>query len=513
MTDLERRVRRLLTSPLHLAPIDAVMGLLLAVIALSVLTGPVLGQSPAGTDGAAASIAITTAAPTAAPASAPAATPTAVATQAPAATLAAGSSVAQATAAAGSPLASGAAAATGTPTGSPAAGASPAAAGSPEPSASAAPCPLPNPTPTPPAPGATPRPHNLCPAVPSASDPLSLIAWIFTPIFQALFMALLVLYNLTGDIGLAIIGLTLLIRLLLVPVFRAQIVSQRRMQMLQPELKAIQAKYKGNRAKISEEQMKLYKDRGVNPASGCVPALLQMVLLLPMYQVFSQGLSAPNISSMLQVFGHQVITVTCQAPGNPNLPCINTAIPWLAWIPQVTSAGFLFPGYPGGLLANKPEIFIMVLPGLFGLSLLALVSAILQLVQTRMMATPSNDPSASSQQRIFLILPLFSLIYGWFLPAGLFIYWITTTIFSIVQQYLINGFGGLFPLFGWTPGFAVDHKPRFPVKPLTPRPPTSGSELGAGGTPSASTRRSTTDSAAGTIKPARGRTSRRGRRR
>ena len=65
--------------------------------------------------------------------------------------------------------------------------------------------------------------------------------------------------------------LTLIIRFLLVPLFRKQIVSQRRMQMLQPELKAIQVKYKGNRAKISEEQMKLYRDRGVNPASGCLP--------------------------------------------------------------------------------------------------------------------------------------------------------------------------------------------------------------------------------------------------
>ena len=111
----------------------------------------------------------------------------------------------------------------------------------------------------------------------------------------------------------------------------------------------------------------------------------------------------------------------------------------------------------------------MVLPGLFGLSLLALASALLQLVQTRMMTTPSDDPQQRSTQRVFLILPLISLIYGWFLPAGLFIYWITTTIFSIVQQFLINGFGGLFPLFGWTPGFASNHQPRFPVPQFTPR--------------------------------------------
>ena len=74
-----------------------------------------------------------------------------------------------------------------------------------------------------------------------------------------------------------------------------------------------------------------------------------------------------------------------------------------------------------------------------------------------------------SQQRVFLILPLFSLIYGWFLPAGLFIYWITTTIFSIVQQYLINGWGGLFPLFGWTPGFAAEPHAAVPCQQFTPR--------------------------------------------
>jgi hypothetical protein len=114
---------------------------------------------------------------------------------------------------------------------------------------------------------------------------------------------------------------------------------------------------------------------------------------------------------------------------------------------------------------------------------------------------------------VFLILPLISLIYGWFLPAGLFIYWITTTIFSIVQQYLINGFGGLFPLFGWTPRFAQNHTPRFPVQEFTPRSePTSTQPGSTGGAPSASARRSTADSAAGTIRPAK-RSSRRGRRR
>ena len=126
-----------------------------------------------------------------------------------------------------------------------------------------------------------------------------------------------------------------------------------------------------------------------------------------------------------------------------------------------------------------------------------------------MMMTRSDDPQQRTQQRLFLILPAFSLIYGAILPAGLFIYWITTTVFSIVQQFLVNGYGGLFPVFGWTPRFAVDHQPRFPVTMPEPKPPSSDQ----GGGTTQTTRRSTKDSAAGTIRPARRRSSRRGRRR
>ena len=389
---------------------------------------------------------------------------------------------------------------------SPAASGSPDASGatspapSPAGSSSAAPCPLPNPLPTA-QPGQSPLPNNLCPAVLNGADPLSLLAWIFTPIFQAIFMLMALLYNIFGDIGLAIIVLTILLRVLLIPVFRKQIVSQRRTQMLQPELRAIQAKYKGNRAKISEEQMRLYRERGINPAAGCLPALLQLVLLIPMYQVISQGLAAPDISSMLQIAGNPVLSVTCQGPGDSSIPCIDPTVPWLDWLTPAA----------GGLDAHVPEILFMVIPGIFGLSVLALISAFLQLIQTRMMipVNTTNDPQVRMQQRIFLILPLFSLFYGWILPAGLFLYWITTTLFSIVQQYLIAGWGGLFPLFGWTPRFAVDHQPRFPVPSYTP-PVENGP-----GSESPATRRSPTDRAAGTIRPARSksRTSRRGRRR
>lgn len=359
------------------------------------------------------------------------------------------------------------------------------------------PCPLPDPRPTPPAPDATPRPLPLCPAQPSA-NPIDLLAWLFTPIFQGLFLTLALFYSLTGDIGIAIILLTLVIKTILIPLFRRQIVSQRRMQLLQPEIRAVQQKFKGNRARISEETMRLYRERGINPAAGCLPAVLQLFLLIPIYQVVSQGLSAPDISSMLQIFGQQVIDITCQvSPPNPDVPCINPTVGWL-----------------GNLDAHRPEILFsipvpfMAPPG-FGISSLALTAAFLQLIQTRMMVPNTNDPQTRTQQRIFLILPLFSIIYGAFLPAGLFLYWIIFTAYSIVQQYLIAGWGALFPLFGWMPGFARNHTPRFAIAEYKPPPAENGESR------KDEVRRSPTDRAAGTIRPARsrGRTSRRGRRR
>ena len=128
-----------------------------------------------------------------------------------------------------------------------------------------------------------------------------------------------------------------------------------------------------------------------------------------------------------------------------------------------------------------------------------------------MMTPRSMTRRQRSQQRILLFLPLFSLFYGAMLPAGLFIYWIVFTAFSIVQQYLIVGWGGLFPLFGWTPGFAQGHTAALPSgNTSAARRDRTGDGANTDPVPAAEDRQ-----AAGTIRPARqrGRTSRRGRRR
>ena len=88
---------------------------------------------------------------------------------------------------------------------------------------------------------------------------------------------------------------------------------------------------------------------------------------------------------------------------------------------------------------------------------------------------PTNtDPNVRIQRQMVLFLPLISILYGGILPAGLFIYWIAGTIFQIAQQYLIVGWGSMFPIFGWYPAFARGHTPRFPVAIPPVKPPPDG---------------------------------------
>src|SRR5215813_4359944 len=105
--------------------------------------------------------------------------------------------------------------------------------------------------------------------------------------------ALLFLYQLLGqNIVLTIIVFTVLIRLLTYPLTYQQVKSTKAMQELQPKLKKLQEKYKNNREQLSQEQMNLYKEHGVNPLAGCLPLLIQMPVLLGLYQAITRALAA-----------------------------------------------------------------------------------------------------------------------------------------------------------------------------------------------------------------------------
>lgn len=309
-----------------------------------------------------------------------------------------------------------------------------------------------------PLPSATPQPP-LTPAQPT--DLFNLFAWIFTPIFQVMFIILIAVYQflenlaIPGAIAWAIVVLTIIVRAVLIPLYRRQLVSQRRMQLLQPEIREIQKRYKGDAMKARIAQQELFKERGVNPLAGCLPLLLQLPLLFIMYSVIQNGLTNQDPTAMLSVFGVQLVDLQCtNVVGgviDATRPCIDSQVPIL------------------GDIAQPQFIAIFGLP----LSILAVISAVLQLVQSRMMLPPADpendDPNVRIQRQTMLFLPLISVVYGGFLPAGLFIYWIVATVFSIIQQYLIVGWGAMFPLLGRTPAFAVGHSPRFPVE--MPPPP------------------------------------------
>ena len=206
----------------------------------------------------------------------------------------------------------------------------------------------------------SPSPHPpLQPAQPGA-DPISLLAWLFTPIFKFLFIILAAVYNLfwslgfPGAIGWAIVILTLVVRGVLIPLFRMQLVSQRRIQMLQPEMREIAKRFKGDRMKQQQAQQELYKERGINPLSGCLPLLLQLPLLFIMYSVIQNGLTNQDPTARLTVFGTKIVDIHCTNVVNGVVDATKACI---------DSRIF------GGFDIGKPQAFLYIAG--FGLSFLA----------------------------------------------------------------------------------------------------------------------------------------------
>jgi YidC/Oxa1 family membrane protein insertase len=365
------------------------------------------------------------------------------------------------------------------------------------------------------APSGTPAPTPLVirPASPAA-DPVSILAWLFNPLYQAFLILMVGMHRIVGDMGVAIILTTLVVRTAMVPLMRRQMVSMRKMQAIAPEVKEIQRRFKGDRVKQQQATMALYKERNVSQA-GCLVALLPLLLILPMYVVVSEGLRASDLTESLKIFGFQIVPLECPPPTLITLPngaqqyapCIDSKIPWLGGIDASSFGGLIPFGF------TLPLIIV----NMTGISIFALVYTGLQLIASRM-ALPPHDPNtpldqnARTQRTLAIWLPLITVLYGEIIPVGVFIYLIVSTIYQIVQQFFTTGWGAMFPLFGRTPAFAVDHKPRFPV--AVPTAPTSTSRpAGAPARPNPDrSAQDRTASANATIRP-RGRQGRRGRRR
>jgi YidC/Oxa1 family membrane protein insertase len=306
----------------------------------------------------------------------------------------------------------------------------------------------------------------------------------FTPpwdvFFLPLFNLLVFLYEIPFfDFALAIIVFTIVIRTILAPLFIKQIRSQKEMQRMQPLIREVQRKHKGNRQKVSEETMALYKEHGVNPAAGCLPVVLQLPILFALYQALIRASGiiqgfVPNEGNQVAFDRLQDAGLVSQVAGRDDWYRIAVDgacnLPEFSQLPQFlplncqlidpvklnstldTTVGWLL----NLDLAQVDTVFAFPLFGGFALSLLAVIAAVLQFVQVKMTSPRPNpeDPTSSMTSTMIYTFPLLTIIWGGIFPSGLILYWIIYTAYLVVQQYLIMGWGNLFPLFGWQPRWA-----------------------------------------------------------
>lgn len=216
--------------------------------------------------------------------------------------------------------------------------------------------------------------------------------------------ALLFLYGLLGDYVLALILLTIIVRLLTYPLTRQQQRSTRRMQELQPEIEKIRKKYEKDREQLAAKQMELYKKHGVNPAGGCLPTLIQFPILIGFYRAITQTLAASPLQ-LLNLSQHVYAT----------LPNLNDLVP--------LDSRFLW------LDLAAPDPFF-VLPVLVVATTFA---------QQKLLTPPSADPQqASMAQSMQITMPIMIGFFALTFPSGLSIYWVTSSLVGIIQ-YVAEG--------------------------------------------------------------------------
>lgn len=194
--------------------------------------------------------------------------------------------------------------------------------------------------------------------------------------------------------GLTIILFTVVIKFITIPLTLQQIRSSKAMQELQPQLKELQKKYGKDRERMMQEQMRLYRENKINPAAGCLPLLIQMPVWFGLYQAL---FALANNSATYGFTGG------------------------FLWLPDLAT----------------PEGFPQVLAVLTGVS---------QWVTQRMMTPQSNDPQQKTMNQMMQFMPIMFVFFAFSVPSGLVLYWVTSNLFSVVQQYFTMGWGSLFPL-------------------------------------------------------------------
>jgi YidC/Oxa1 family membrane protein insertase len=252
-----------------------------------------------------------------------------------------------------------------------------------------------------------------------------------TNLLVALYLGLTTL-GIPYALGFAIILLTVSIRLLLAPITASQLRMSKKMQEINPHLSALKAKHKDDPKLLQSETMRLYAEHGVNPLAGCLPTILQMVVLFGLYAVLNQIAKDPQTA----------------------LTHINSVVyfPWLklSHVWDATFFGLPLVKKPADLLASVGPLILLI----------PVVTGLAQFIQSAMMFTapqaaptkapkktadkePAVDFTAAMQSNTMYILPVMIGYFSFTFPLALALYWNTFTIFGIIQQYRIGGWGRL----------------------------------------------------------------------
>jgi YidC/Oxa1 family membrane protein insertase len=249
------------------------------------------------------------------------------------------------------------------------------------------------------------------------------LGYIFNLIFTfPIFNALMLLYHLFGDFALAIIVLTIVIKLVLFPLTLQQLKSSKAMQALQPQIADIKKKYSKDQQAMLQATQALYKEYGVSPVSGCLPLFVQLPVLYGLFFAINNLLRNPN----LKVINSQLYPFV---PHFISLPNIN-----LDWFT------FISPAFHISLGSPDPT---HILPILAGLATFVQVRMSLPKPVPGAPASTTPDPSAQSMKMMQYVMPVMITIFGWSYPAGLALYWTISSVFQAVQQFFVTGWGSL----------------------------------------------------------------------
>jgi YidC/Oxa1 family membrane protein insertase len=250
---------------------------------------------------------------------------------------------------------------------------------------------------------------------------------LITPITNALVFIyhFVVLANIPYALGFSIILLTVVIRAMLYPLTASQLKASKKMQDIAPHVSRLKDVHKGDAKRLQQETMKLYKEHGVNPLAGCLPALLQLPLIWALYSVLDKivKLDAQGIEAVNKILYSSFYALDK---------------PWDTFF-----FGFPLGKSPSALLGEM-GVIVLLIPVLTGL---------FQFVQSKMLfpGTPSSDKkkqdfASSFQSQTTYIFPIMIGFFSFTFPVGLSLYWNTFTIFGIIQQYKILGPGSLLVL-------------------------------------------------------------------